>query len=321
MESYFYFTEDGKTGYFQIVDRLCFSLPFEQPIMRITRGQWAQYFCLDQIDQIDQNTISFQLNEAKWYQAASYFVKAGHYEHPIKVIRLEHTKQTGKYFKRINRGELKLSEQLINTPEALDEKRAYENITESLNAIFRTIEPDVRNLNTYGNQIRELLIIACTEVEYLLQKLLKDNDILPKNSFYTTNDYARCLSILKLNEYEVNTPYFPALGIFSPFSKWNISTPTKSLDWYYSYNQVKHDRGGTKDKANLGSLINSIAALHIILEAQYGSEIFNDHIGRKYKTEFKTVKKPTWEITEICIPSLFENEIKWEGTMSYADFI
>lgn len=125
----------------------------------------------------------------------------------------------------------------------------------SLNSIFNVIEPNEINKDTYGHKIRELLIISCTEVEYLLRKILTDNGYGIEQHL-TTNDYVKVRPLLKLDEYRVKLKFHPSMGSFSPFKDWNDKKPTKSLDWYDAYNQTKHNRGENFYFANLNSTID-----------------------------------------------------------------
>lgn len=52
---------------------------------------------------------------------------------------------------------------------------AYWNLERDLQGVLKTLEPDPHNDKAYGHQIRNLLILACTEVEQLLKQVLRDN--------------------------------------------------------------------------------------------------------------------------------------------------
>lgn len=190
-----------------------------------------------------------------------------------------------------------------NTNSKLDEIRSFNSVSNYLSILFDYVEPEPSNLSTYSNKIREALILACTEVEYLFKQFLFENNYNGTQRL-STNDFVKVLPHLKLNDYRVKLKQFPSLGTFSPFSSWNSSQPTTSLNWYDAYNAVKHDRGGNKSKGDLEMLINAIAAIHILLEAQYGEHIFDTPMRSKHESIFVTETLPIWDIQEVAMPLL-----------------
>lgn len=295
-------------------DNACRFYAFDSSVSYVGGCDWlATLFCYD----FERDYKKKPLNNKEFNYLISECLNRYLTRGSLEVVRTKKITDTGLYFSRINRGEPGLSEKQIDSSERADEVRAYENIIESLLSIFRTVEPEKGNFKTYGNSIRELLIIACTEVEYLLKKSLVSNNKNPKRKNYNTSDYIWCLSVYKLNKYSLSLPAYPALGIFKPFKKWNPSAPTSSIFWYESYNQVKHDRGGTKSKATLEALINAIAAIHILLESQYGKELFEFRNQYTHKTLFNTVDRPSWGIRELSAPVLRRQGLEWSGTKSH----
>lgn len=315
MESYIYKTRNKELGYFQISNGKCFFYPINTEQSYVAIDKWDQRFHFEKITA--KNPQTFRLNKTQIHEGMSYFLSKESENGRVEVIKTRKINDTGLYFPRINRGEPYLRDKQIGSPEMLDEIRAYENITHSLLDIFRFVEPEIKNLNAYGNKIRELLIVSCTEVEYLLKKILIANGINPKRSYYNTSDYIWALPVLKLNKYVIDAPLFPQLGLFSPFKKWNKSAATTTIFWYDHYNKVKHDRGNTKEKANLKSLINSITAIHILLEAQYGEVFFDLGFHYTFKPIFNTHISPIWGMDEICTPILEREGLKWISTKQH----
>ncbi|MBL5901130.1 hypothetical protein I7V27_21645 [Lelliottia amnigena] len=309
MDSYIYKTHNNEFGYFQIDDGVCYTFPMDSSKNYVEKGEWEKHFRLERLG--SPNAATFTLSQQQLLDGMSYFISRNSTKGTITVVDIHPVNDTGSYFFRTNRGEPLLSDHQIKSTYFLDEVRAYENITESLLDIFRTLEPERNNFTAYGNKIRELLIISCTEVEYLLQKFLTDSNKQPKYSFYNTGDYVWSLPILKLNLYSVSAMLFPGLGNLTPFLNWNSSAATQSLAWYDAYNKVKHDRGGTKDKATLEALLNSIAAIHILLEAQYGKELFEYRFQYTFRTIFQTQNRPTWSMHDFAAPLLTKQKIEW----------
>jgi hypothetical protein len=314
MDSYVFKTSNGATGCFQKNDDVCYlylDTTFWQVNKSFNWDSWVQHSA-KYAHTLPETVLTDPVSKA-----VSYFIWQCHNEEVNpNIVELEKSIfQPGIYCKRINRNSAGLFEVCRRGHSTIDEVRSYNNLMSSLNAIFNVIEPDKINENVYGHRIRETLTIACTEVEYLLLQILKNNGYDSRR--YTTNDYVKVLPVLKLNEYSVELKMHPSMGIFSPFSDWTASTPTDSLIWYASYNAAKHDRGGNFHKATLGATINAIAAVHILLEAQYGAKLFESFYS-DYESCFQTRKCPTWTAGEIFAPLIEENEkISWTGTCDF----
>lgn len=233
------------------------------------------------------------------------------------VAELHEVKYPGAYYPRMMRENLRFTHR---GPGFLQDMRAYQNIQSSLDNLFNFIEPVEINLTTYGHKIRELLILACTEVEYLLLKTLTENSYDEKYQ-YLTKDYIRCNDLLKLNQYEVKLIQYSDLKNFSPFKNWDTDKPTKSIPWYDAYNKVKHNRNDNIADANLEHLLNAVSAIHILLESQYGEGIFQSIFGQaEHKSLFSTLKRPIWELHQINAPILIDSyplETEWIEVRKY----
>lgn len=234
-----------------------------------------------------------------------------------KVIELIELVHSGYYYPRIANERINFN--YINE-DFYQDIRAFQNIQSSLNDLFNYIEPSQINLKAYGHKIRELLILACTEVEYLLLKVLVENGYTSK-TFYTTRDYIKCRDILKLDKFEVILTQYPQLKKFQPFKGWDVSSPTKSLAWYDAYNSVKHNRGDNIQEANLEHLLDSISALHILLQSQYGNNIFDKWFSiTDDRSIFITSIYPNWELERISAPLLeqvYKVKTSWLGTRQF----
>lgn len=233
----------------------------------------------------------------------------------VPIDEIQKTEPTGQ-FPRLNRNNIKLDEILTSKKEYLDEGRYFENLCRSIvSDIFYYIEPVCANLDVYGHKIREVLILACTEVEYLFRQFMDENKYSDKSRNYTTNDYVKCKDIFRLHEYVVELEFYPDLGYFKPFYGWKDSEPTQptqSLTWYDAYNGVKHNRGRNFKQASLRQLIESTAAIHILLECQYGSDITTD-----FKSMFKTTASPEWGLKDLFAPLFVDGKIIWQSPKGY----
>ena len=170
-----------------------------------------------------------------------------------------------------------------------------ESLFRNLGELFRVSHPAPDNLNSYGSAIRDLLILACTEVEAQWKAIAIENHLPPILKHFNTKDYVKLLPAMKLNEYGISLLRYPGNPFVFPFNNWNPADPTQSLDWYNAYNQVKHDREAHFKEATLGRAIYAVAACLVLLAAQFG-----EHNLRHFQLEspFHFQKIAHWEPKE-----------------------
>lgn len=164
-----------------------------------------------------------------------------------------------------------------------------------LDQIFQSVHPSPDNMRAYGAAIRNLLILACTECEAQWRAVMFANGHRPERP--STNDYVKLSDAMRLTDYKVRLIHFPALGELSPFANWKISSPTASIEWYDSYNAAKHDREGSFSRASIAAAANAVAAVWIMVAAQYGIEglrKFDDL--RRY---FELSVGPRWRYSDV----------------------
>lgn len=202
---------------------------------------------------------------------------------------------------------------ISNTTEYCNYIRQLEIILDELFEIFKVVEPHSSkktksNLETYGNRIRNVIILACTEVDALLKTILKGNNVKSEGKNYCMVDYLKLKEPMCLDCYTISFRYIKDIGEWSPFKKWYSNSP----EWYQSYNKVKHDRFKNIEKATLANAINAIMAFAIVLAARYGyrNDIWTEKIGKVLQVK----KEPVWNIRDFYIPPL-ENQ-----SMSFVPF-
>jgi hypothetical protein len=144
------------------------------------------------------------------------------------------------------------------------EQRAAEQslllLVSALSDLFLYIEPEQAGLDAYGPKTRELLILACTEVEDLWTRYLRRAGRPTGARGYSTNDYVALLGPLHLAEYQLEVvPYANAPKV-RPFATWQVAAPTQSLAWYDAYNKTKHDRSTHLSSATVARCIEAVAA-------------------------------------------------------------
>jgi hypothetical protein len=142
-------------------------------------------------------------------------------------------------------------------------------LKEQLERICRVVHPTSGTLDAFGHEIRNLLILAATEVETHWKGVLIANDAKAEN----TRDYVKLSAALKLPAYKITFPHYPWMDKdpIQPFANWKPSdSPTKDLGWYDSYNAVKHDREKNFSRATLRNAFHAVCANFVMLCAQFG---------------------------------------------------
>ncbi len=173
-------------------------------------------------------------------------------------------------------------------------------LIQQLEQICRVVHPKGSNLKTFGHEIRNVLLLACTEVELQWRTVLKANGVRGE----TTKDYVKLATPMKLAEYCVAFPYYPWLPDIRPFDHWHscTSTPTQDLQWYAAYNAVKHDRGSNFAKASLEHAFQAVTGFFVMLCAEYGWDfaLQGEAASRAF---FQLTHAPQWHPSEIYVLS------------------
>jgi hypothetical protein len=173
-------------------------------------------------------------------------------------------------------------------------------LTRSLDEICQTIHPEGPNLDVFGHDIRNLLILACTEAEAHWRGVLVANgQVLERPN---TVDYVKLAEPLRLREYAVSIAAFPWLEPIAPFRIWGATgAPTQELAWYHAYNDTKHDRDRQFARATLRNAIEAVCANVIMTVAQYGLErALGD--GSLLIANYTMVETPNWSPADLYSP-------------------
>jgi hypothetical protein len=169
------------------------------------------------------------------------------------------------------------------------------SLRQLLERIFRYVHPEGPNLESYGHETRNLLILACTEVEASFQAILNANGY-PKTRL-TTTDYVLLKDAMKLDAYGFGLPSYPWLSTIKPFESWSSSAPTQSLFWYNAYNNVKHNREDHFSEATLTAAVNAVCACAILVRSQFGFNAFGR--GNGLDEFFVLESGPEWRFSEV----------------------
>jgi len=162
----------------------------------------------------------------------------------------------GLYFKNQRYQALSINDHIQRTAE-----QALRNLIEKLDEILLYIEPSSTGLQSYGHKSRELLILACTEVENIWAQYMRLANVLPTGSGFNTNDYVKLLAPLHLSEFKISCKLISNSYSIEPFSQWSTRRPSQSLPWYNAYNKTKHDRENYFSEATLSNCMQAIAAV------------------------------------------------------------
>jgi hypothetical protein len=92
-------------------------------------------------------------------------------------------------------------------------------LTRHLDRICQTVQPTKEMLCTFGHDIRNPLILACTEVEAYWRAVLVANHCDPIGKYYNTKDYVKLCPAMRLNEYAIAFPNYPWLVPFMSYSQ------------------------------------------------------------------------------------------------------
>lgn len=158
----------------------------------------------------------------------------------------------------------------IDTYEQRSAEQALRILLDKLDDIFLYVEPDQNGIRSFGHKSRELLILACTEVENMWTSFFNKAGITSSNGRrFTTQDYVKLLPKLCLGEFQISFKNYNVRK-FQPFINWNAAQPTKSLSWYDAYNKTKHDRNNAFSSATLENVMDAITANVVMFCAKYG---------------------------------------------------
>jgi hypothetical protein len=221
----------------------------------------------------------------------------------------------GTYFKRIWKPGLANFNALLD---AMSSKEVFHQSSVSLlillrklSDLFEVVEPNPKNLPSYGHKIRELLLLACMEVESSWSAVLREHNysVKPENK-WNTSDYVKLLDPMLLKYYTASLRAYPQCPVFKPFKNWDNGNPTPSLVWYDAYNKTKHNREKYLDMATLHNAIEAVVAAVIMHRAQFGARFkrhwmledgVDDDIREIFDVDIRDVHQ---QIAEFYVPDV-----------------
>lgn len=187
---------------------------------------------------------------------------------------------------------------IVSYQDYSNQLRQLEIILDDIVDVFKVVAPHHDQYSVYGHAIRNIIILACTELDARMQSILANNGVEPIRKYFEMKDYYKLKEPLKLDEYELSFYRYGDLGTFSPFSTWEND---EQLYWYQAYNHIKHNREKHFAEAKLFNAINAIMAYAIILIAQYGyrNDLWRETVGKIIHID----KEPKWDLEDFYIKS------------------
>ncbi len=150
----------------------------------------------------------------------------------------------------------------ITQVELFHAKRDLGILIQKLQEILLFIEPSEDGLKAYSHKIRELLFLACSDLESTLKKYK-----FGKNE--RMSDYIEILKFVDLTKYKISLVGYAKPYKCSPFENWGKNKASQSLPWYEAYNKIKHNREENFHFATLENCINAIAANLIMFAVRF----------------------------------------------------
>lgn len=235
---------------------------------------------------IEPNEISLEKMElAEWLEEypdkLTYQGTAGGWSlssrDPTIKVRLPIYKK-GKVLKEV----LLDGDELFNLNSEVDDEvyyrdiRQYNDLIKNLESTFSIVEPSTKHKNVFGLKYRELILLASMEVEIHWKSLLIEN-AYNHIERTTTKDYIQLTKFIKFDPI-FQLKAYPTYSNIKPFENWNEDSPTKSLNWYYAYNKIKHNRTDNLELANFENTINALCALKWLIHIRYSSRMLDNTI-------------------------------------------
>ena len=189
------------------------------------------------------------------------------------------------------------SELEIDSYELYRARRDLAILIQKLQEALLYIEPSYQGLQTYSHKLRELLILACTDLECAFKHYNFGRN-------QNMADYIQILDMTDLSKYSAILNGYSMFYKTSPFEGWG---PEK-LTWYQAYNGTKHNRNTDFDLATLDNCLKAVCANIIMFCTRYSPYSLynaNDWCSNLITNTFDVVIEPT---KDIYIP-LFEGII------------
>jgi len=160
--------------------------------------------------------------------------------------------------------------------------RALLLILDDLRSIFEYVEPSDEGRSAFSYRIHSLLMRTCIEIEANFKAIFEANTFTPPaNRSLNILDFRKIDVTHHLSSYETMLPIWNGTSpMIRPFESWyafrgQAAPQGVPLSWYRAYNASKHSRQNAFKQANLWALIEAVAALLIVVTAQFKTVTFD----------------------------------------------
>lgn len=174
----------------------------------------------------------------------------------------------------------------------------YLILEEDFLKVERFIEIEEDNFNTYSKEFVKQFQAICSELDVMFKmfcgyKLTEGNKSMFDYSKYMKENYPEISNkkaVLIQNGIEIQ-----------PFQNWKHDSKEKTLEWWTSYNKVKHNRFEKEKLANLKNVLYSLAGLFLIEKFYYLRKVKHDGVV-VFDKESKIFKISGWRTTQHMFP-------------------
>lgn len=206
----------------------------------------------------------------------------------------------------------------------LAERRGAEQsvllLVDRLRDIFLTLEPTGPGLRAYGPRTRELLLLACTEVEAYWAYYMRLAGESSSARGWTTSDYARLCEPLHLREYRIELQPYPGAPRVRPFFGWDVAAPTRSLGWYDAYNRAKHDARVNASAATVEACIEAVAAVLALFCSRFSpTSLFEPTALGSWITQLFSIELVDPPLSSFYVPLVDAPAITRRGGLQHGD--
>lgn len=211
----------------------------------------------------------------------------------------------------------------INYTEMRSSEQSLRLLVDQLDDIFLYIEPQGDCLNAYSHKTRQLLLLACTEVENAWKYYMKKAAASSIAAYYNTRDYVKLVDKLYLRRYRLKMKMYPSVPEITPFLNWRSADPSASLDWYDAYNKTKHDRDIHFSKASLWNCIQAVCAGIIMHCVRFGpfymyeqGDTLSSITTQHFRIDFINPFTEQFYLFKLNIPKAYVNTFQAFGAYS-----
>ena len=187
--------------------------------------------------------------------------------------------------------------------------KTFLQLQQELKNLFQYIEPGDDNLKTYSDQIEQLLVRTCIEVESNFKAIFKENIYSGQEKDWCMEDYRKIDRSHRLSDYQVIMPAWDGdKNTFHPFMGWKKSS---RLSLYKAYNQVKHNRADLLKAANFANLMNAFCGLFVVLTAQFKAQEYSTKLVLVFADGYNSYYEGNFGIggmLQVKFPEWMENE-------------